>query len=372
MNRQFVFTVLAVALIVLGFLIFRAPVLAPGGSGEIGSTPAGEVVVMATGLDTPWEIAFLPSGEMIVAERPGRVRMFGENPVTIQVPGVEERGEGGLLGLALHPNFSSNRFLYLYYTTEANNRTVNRVVRYVFDGRTLTEERVVVDSLPGSGNHNGGRIAFGPPTACASGQADCRLYITTGDAGDADLAQDMNSYAGKILVVQDDGAGLSVYSYGHRNPQGLAWDANGNLWATEHGRSGILSGYDELNFIVRGVNYGWPEIEGDETQAGMRAPAAHSGPTVTWAPAGLAYANGTLYFAGLRGSALYAADIVKEGPPTLRSGQGVGSVRKVLEGYGRLRAVTVHDGYLYFSTSNRDGRGVPAPTDDRILRVRLP
>lgn len=316
---------------------------------------SGEVETVATGLDTPWEIAFLPSGDMLVTERPGRLRIFGANPQIIEVPGVVERGEGGLLGLALHPNFSSNNFLYLYYTTARNGETINRVVRYVFDGGALTENRVIVDNLPGSGNHNGGRIVFGP---------DDLLYITTGDAGDADRAQDANSYAGKILTVRDDGGDLRVHSYGHRNPQGIAWDGEGNLWATEHGRSGVLSGYDELNFIEEGVNYGWPEIEGDETREGMRAPAAHSGPTTTWAPAGLAHHEGTLYFAGLRGGALYAANIVGRG--------AVSAVRRVIEGYGRLRAVTVHDGYLYFSTSNRDGRGSPAADDDRIFRVRVP
>lgn len=353
MNYRTVTLILTLVLVALGFLFFGvSPATSPTileGEGE--RFPS----VVADGLDTPWEIAFLPSGDMLVTERPGRLRVFGTNPATIEVPGVVERGEGGLLGLALHPNFSQNRFLYLYYTTARSDTTINRVVRYVFDGVTLTEDRVIVDNLPASGNHNGGRIAFSP---------DGVLYITTGDAGDADRAQDPNSYAGKILTVRDDGSELAVHSYGHRNPQGLAWDGEGNLWATEHGRSGVLSGYDELNFIERGANYGWPEIQGDETRAGMRAPVAHSGPTTTWAPAGLAYHDGTLYFAGLRGNALYRADIVGEGT--------VGAVNRFIEGYGRLRAVTVHDGYLYFSTSNRDGRGSPAPRDDRIFRIKLP
>ncbi|GEM_PF-596923 len=322
---------------------------------EARSEGANSVELVVSGLDTPWAITFLPNGDMLATERPGRLRVFGAAPATIEVPGVVERGEGGLLGIALHPDFQANRFLYLYYTTARGGETVNRVVRYVFDGAGLTEDRVIADNLPASGNHNGGRIAFGP---------DNLLYIATGDAGDADRAQDVNSYAGKILTVRDDGSELQVFSYGHRNPQGLAWDEQGNLWATEHGRSGVLSGYDELNFVERGANYGWPEIQGDETKVGMRAPAAHSGPTTTWAPAGLAYHRETLYFAGLRGSALYVTSIKDDGK--------VGEVRRLVEGYGRLRAVAVHDGYLYFSTSNRDGRGSPSSDDDRIFRMRLP
>lgn len=352
MNYRTVTLILTVVLIALGFWFFGVPSVEEAPIAVVPDESSGEVEVVATGLDTPWAIAFLPDGDMVVTERPGRLRVFGANPATIEVPGVVERGEGGLLGLALHPDFSSNRFLYLYYTTVRGGTTMNRVARYVFEGATLTENRVIADNLPASGNHNGGRIAFGPNDL---------LYITTGDAGDADRAQDVNSYAGKILTVRDDGGDLRVHSYGHRNPQGLAWDAEGNLWATEHGRSGVFSGYDEVNLIEEGMNYGWPEIEGDETHTGMREPVVHSGPTTTWAPAGAVFWEGNLFFAGLRGEALYE----------YHPGQTQSAPVAHFKGeYGRLRAVTVGpDGFLYFSTSNRDGRGSPADADDRILRV---
>ena len=219
---------------------------------------------------------------------------------------------------------------------------------------------VIVDRIPGAANHNGGRIKFGQ---------DRLLYIATGDAQEPSRAQDTNSLAGKILRVTDAGqpaAGNSfnnaVYSYGHRNVQGLAWDQNGTLWATEHGRSGALSGLDELNLIVLGKNYGWPEIAGDETRVGMEAPVKHSGATVTWAPAGAAFWQEKLYFGGLRGQALYEAVI---------SRNKVTALNELLKGeLGRIREViTGPDGGLYITTSNRDGRGQPQETDDRIIRL---
>lgn len=316
---------------------------------------------VAENLDTPWEIAFLPDGDLLVAERPGILRVIGTHPAEITVPGVAESGEGGYLGLALHPDFAQNRFVYLYFTTTEQGNKVNRVIRYVFDGTSLQDANTVIEAIPASNVHNGGRLAFGP---------DGFLYVTTGDAGAEDNAQDTGSLAGKILRVADDGSipndnpfGNAVYSYGHRNPQGLAWDDEGGLWSTEHGRSGVLSGYDEVNFIEKGANYGWPEIQGDETREGMRAPAAHSGATKTWAPASLAYRDGVLYFAGLRGEALYQVPIVSRGT--------LGDVTERFTGeYGRLRAVSVDaEGSLFFSTSNKDGRGKPQGGDDRVITL---
>ena len=317
---------------------------------------------VATGFSIPWEVAFLPTGEMFVTERPGRlVKIKGETRETFTVKGVRHSGEGGLLGLALHPDFASNNFIYLYFTAAKADSVVNRVVRYVLHSTVLVEDRIILDEIPGSANHNGGRIAFGP---------DGLLYITTGDAGDASSAQDPYSLAGKILrvtalgeVPPDNPFNNEVYSYGHRNPQGLAWDNLGRLWATEHGRSGLQSGYDEINLIEKGTNYGWPEIEGDESSEKMRAPVLHSGPDKTWAPAGLVFSEGKLYWAGLRGAALYEAEVTP-------AGELVNPKNYFSEQFGRLRAVTLGaDGSIYISTSNTDGRGRLREGDDRIIKV---
>lgn len=317
-----------------------------------------EPEVIATKLTVPWEIGFLPDGDMLVTERGGTLRRLGNSPASFPINGVKAAGESGLLGLAIHPDYNRNKFVYLYFTI---GNSTNKVVRYKLDNNQLTEDRVIIENIPGANNHDGGRLAFGP---------DRLLYITTGDAQTTSNAQDTNSLAGKILRLNDDGSipsdnpfNNAVYSYGHRNPQGLAWDKQGRLWSTEHGRSGTSTGLDELNLIERGANYGWPTIQGDETRDGLRTPIANSGPNTTWAPAGIAISGDTIYFVGLRGQSLYQTDI---------SGSKVGKVTSRRNGqYGRLRAATIHDGYLYFSTSNRDGRGKPSVEDDRILRIKL-
>ena len=204
----------------------------------------------------------------------------------------------------------------------------------------MREDKIIVDRIPGAPNHDGGRIKFGP---------DNFLYITTGDAQEPSLAQDRNSLAGKILRVTRDGDpvpdnlfGTRIYSYGHRNPQGITWDNQGRLWETEHGSSAT----DELNLITPGKNYGWPEIRGDQTRAGMVSPVIQSG-SQTWAPGGVAFLNGSIFFAGLRGSALYEYKINEKR-----------LVEHFKNEYGRLRDVVVGpDNMLYVTTSNRDGRG---------------
>jgi glucose/arabinose dehydrogenase len=318
------------------------------------------LAVVVTGLDTPWTITFLPDGEMMATERKGTIRVFGTKPRSIQVPGVIESGESGLTGLTLHPQFATNAYLYAYFTTNVDGKKVNRVVRYRFDGETIDQPVIVVDDIPAGTNHNGGQIAFGP---------DGKLYICTGDAETSTNAQNKNSLGGKILRVNDDGSipqdnpfGTAVYSYGHRNPQGIVWDDQGRLWATEHGRSGVSTGYDEINLIEKGQNYGWPTIQGPVTREEMRAPVAQSGSKTTWAPAGIAFKNDTLYFTGLRGQSIYAMPISASGTP--------GTIQAFFrEKYGRLRAMTVGpDGALYFSTSNHDGRGTPKAGDDQIIR----
>lgn len=324
------------------------------------TTANKDIQVVADNLEIPWEIAFLPDGNLLLTERPGRLLRIGTDRVIIPIEGVLHRGEGGLLGLALHPNFASNNFIYLYLTTQEGSSVTNRVERYQLQGTTLGSRTVIIENIPGSTFHDGGRIAFGP---------DKLLYITTGDAGTEANAQDTNSLAGKILRLKDDGSipednpfNNPVFSYGHRNPQGIAWDAEGNLWATEHGRSGAASGFDEVNLIQAGKNYGWPEYQGDRATAGIEAPKAHSGAITTWAPSGAAFYKGRLLFAGLRGQAVYDTNIEND------------TVQKVdvhfANEFGRLRTITVGpDGFLYILTNNTDGRGTPNKGDDKIIKI---
>ena len=317
--------------------------------------------VVAQNLDIPWEIAFLQSGDLLVTERSGKLLKIGsETKVIKEIEGVRHIGEGGLLGLTLHPNFSVNSFIYLYSTTQDSNGISNRVERYRFSNDTLSERKVILEKIKGSSNHDGGRIAFGP---------DGYLYITTGDAETPNLAQDKNSLNGKILRIKDDGSipednpfGNAVYSLGHRNPQGLAWDKNGTLWETEHGPSGIQTGNDEVNIIIKGGNYGWPTIKGDQTKKGLISPMIQSGTKDTWAPSGMAYYGGSLFFSGLRGEALYEAKI--------RNGNKLDLLTHFKQEFGRIRAVVLGpDGYLYLSTSNQDGRGLVREGDDKIIKI---
>ncbi|MDQ2933095.1 MAG: PQQ-dependent sugar dehydrogenase [bacterium] len=319
--------------------------------------------IIAESLEIPWDMAFLPIGDFLVSERPGRLVRIDSSGTRTQIPvtGVTHTAEGGLLGIELHPQFASNKFIYLYMSSSGQNgMTQNKVVRYVLENNTLQSEKIIIDKIPGAIYHDGGRIEFGP---------DGLMYITTGDATKSELAQNKNSLAGKILRLHDDGAipadnpfGTAVYSYGHRNPQGLAWDSQGRLWETEHGRSGIASGYDELNLIEKGKNYGWPTIEGPAKKDGFVTPVLQSGATDTWAPASLAVLNDTLYFGGLRGETLYSVDV---------GGSSVGELKKHFSKlYGRIRTVRVGpDALIYFTTSNRDGRGDVKSGDDKIIRV---
>lgn len=323
--------------------------------------------IFTQGLDTPWTIAFLPDGNMLVTERKGTVRLVDKSgnlqaePVAT-ITNSKEIGEGGLLGIALHPKFSENNYVYLYYTfANSGDNTKNRVVRMKYQNGQLTNEEIIINNIPGASNHNGGRIKFGP---------DNYLYITTGDAQEPSYAQDKNSLAGKILRVTDEGKTVEgnlnnlVYSYGHRNPQGISWDQYGHLWETEHGPSGgsLGTGNDEVNLIIDGNNYGWPEIQGDQTGQGMVTPVRNSTPSVAWAPGGAAVVNDSLFFGGLRGQALYEA---------LLENDKIIDFKEHFKGkYGRIRDVILGpDGMLYITTSNRDGRGVPQATDDRIIRI---
>ncbi|MBI2451033.1 MAG: PQQ-dependent sugar dehydrogenase [Parcubacteria group bacterium] len=330
---------------------------------EIISNSSGEnVKVIAENLTIPWEIVFLPSldGEidMLVTERPGRLIHIDKERKIIEVSGVYHAGEGGLMGLAINPDFKNNRQIYLYMTARTGEGTKNRVERFRFENDQLSERKIIIENIPGSSFHDGGRIAFGP---------DGYLYIATGDAGASSLSQNINSLAGKILRLKNDGGippdnpfGNAVYSYGHRNPQGITWDNQGRLWSTEHGRSGVLSGLDELNLIEKGKNYGWPVIQGDEEKAKMEKPVFHSGSDYTWAPTDAVYWNNSIFFGGLKGESLYEAKISDGGRINIY----------FFQEFGRIRVVNIGpDGNFYIATSNTDGRGDPRVGDDKIIRV---
>ncbi len=368
MNKRTWIVIILIAVVVLGIAVymFQDSSRSTIGTREGINLPAdkedGEVniEIVAENLEIPWEVVFLPNEELLVTERPGRLLIIGQDRTAIEVAGVRHVGEGGLLGLTLHPDYEQNKLIYLYLTSEENGQIVNRVERYRLENNSLTSRKVILEGILGAPNHDGGRIEFGP---------DGYLYITTGDAQRTTLSQDTNSLNGKILRITDEGEipadnpyGTAVYSYGHRNVQGITWDDSDQLWATEHGRSGIRSGLDELNLIEKGKNYGWPEIEGDETKEGMVTPVIHSGSSETWAPAGAEFLNESIFFVGLRGATLYQAKVDNR--------KVVSLIKHFEDEYGRLRAVKLGpDGNLYITTSNRDGRGTPKPGDDKIIRI---
>ena len=380
--KVYVYILCAVLVIVTGVYVFRDHVIRfvflPTNTfieTRKLSPPSQErsIITVAHNLSVPWGIARISDTELLVTERGGTlVRIDTESKDIINrihVPDVYSVGEGGLLSIALHPEFATNKWLYLARTTHRTGSVTNEVVRYTFENDNLTQEVIIISGIPGARIHNGSALLFDPHRR---NDGTYYLYVTTGDASERSEAQNRDSLAGKTLRVLDNGTtpdtnpfGTLVYSYGHRNAQGLAWDDEGTLWATEHGRSGILSGMDEINIIEAGGNYGWPMIEGDETQEGMENPIIHSGPDETWAPGGIAYADGRLFFTGLRGQTLYVADIDEEG-------KGIENVTGYLrEEYGRLRAIMFDPltDSLLVSTSNTDGRGSPKDGDDKILQI---
>lgn len=329
-----------------------------------------EVSVVAENLFVPWALAYSEEGKLYVTERSGTIRVIEDDqliPVplyTFQAP-FSRRGEGGLMGLALDPNFIDNRYIYAMHTYTEGNRSYNRVVRLVEQNDTAVLDTVLIDQIPGAITHNGGRIKIGP---------DQKLYITTGDAGNADSAQDISSLAGKILRINLDGSipednpifNSPVYSFGHRNPQGITWGRNNMLYATEHG----ATARDEINIIQPGVNYGWPIVEGisDTDQIESQDPIIESG-NVTWAPAGIEYIShgpleGELLVANLRSAQLLSFALNE-------AGTEVEQVRSWLQGrYGRLRdVIQTQDGTIYVTTSNRDGRSDTFAGDDKVLKL---
>ncbi|MDT0390740.1 MULTISPECIES: PQQ-dependent sugar dehydrogenase [Streptomyces] len=340
----------------------------PRQAGEETPPAKGSVTVVRTvaeGLESPWGLAPLPGGGLLVSsrdegtivrvdEKTGRKTELGE------VPGVAAEGEGGLLGIALSPDFASDHMVYAYFTSAGDNR----VVRMLYDagkpaGEQLGAPDTVFRGIPKGFIHNGGRIAFGP---------DGMLYVGTGESGETGLSQDRDSTGGKILRLTPEGepapgnpfSGSPVYSYGHRNVQGLAWDTKQRLFASEFGQDT----WDELNAIKPGGNYGWPEAEGKSDDSGFRNPVDQWS-TAEASPSGIAYAEGSVWMAGLRGKRLWRIP--------LNGTAASAEPQAFLEGeYGRLRTVVPAGGdRLWLVTSNTDGRGAPEDGDDRILELRV-
>ncbi len=316
-----------------------------------------EVVdTVATGLEAPWGLAFLPDGAAIVTERDtGRVLEIRNGDVR-EIGRIDEaspQGEAGLLGVAVRPEFEADGLLYLYVTTASDNR----IVRVEYDGDAISEPEPILTGIPNGFIHDGGRLAFGP---------DGYLYASTGETGDGAIAQDRDSLGGKILRITTNGKPAPgnpdpdspIWTWGHRNVQGLAFDDQDRLWASEFGSSV----FDELNRIEGGNNYGWPLYEGTGDDP------AYTNPHVVWrtseaSPSGLAFLDGQLWMASLRGERLWRIDI--------RNGRGTNPEDFFVGDYGRLRTVAVApDGNLWVTTSNRDDRGNPVKGDDRILVVR--
>ena len=339
------------------------------------------VQVWVENLEIPWSLIFLPDGRALVSERPGKIRLI-KNRIPQTEPYAEidvaHVGEGGLMGLAVHPEFARKPYIYAMHTYRKEGELYNRVIRLKDKGLTGVFDKVIIDGIPGGRAHEGGRIAFGP---------DGMLYIATGETFNSELAQDLKSLGGKILRISPEGelpkdnpfTGSPIYSYGHRNPQGLSWHPfTGDLFTSEHGPSGELGhfAHDEINVIIKGENYGWPKAIGAPGLKQFRDPL------VVWEnttpPSGITFYKGNLlkhlqgdlFVATLRSQSLIRIRLQKNGGYKVMRIERWFSRDYSSGKYGRIRDVVEGpEGALYFLTNNRDGRGTPRSGDDRIYII---
>jgi len=323
------------------------------------------IEIIAENLSTPWAIDIAKDNRIFFTERDGKIRVIDEKGILLDEPvayiRVAQNGGSGLLGIALHPNFTENHLMYVYHSYMKDNELYNKVLLLKEKDNKIIESKIIIDSIPGSPYNNGGRIKFGP---------DYKLYIATGDASDPLLAQNLSSLAGKILRINPDGSipsdnpfkDSSIYSYGHRNVQGIAWHPKTKqMYSSEHG----ASGFDEINLIISGKNYGWPDVECRGSNISQKAIICFN-PAV--APSGMTFASSNklgyqndLILTTLKGSHLRQIDVE------------TGEQNNILVGYGRLRdIIESNDGTLYVLTSNTDGRGIIQSNDDKILKILKP
>lgn len=321
-------------------------------------SPITDAEVLVSNLIVPWEIVKV-NDQFYLSERGGQIINVTEDREKLVMSlnlnkEISAIGEGGLLGFILDPEFRDNSSAYIYHTYQEEGRILNRIVKIRKDENdNWIEESVLIDQIPGGRIHNGGRLAIGP---------DGKLYITVGDAGNQDSAQNLTVLSGKILRINLDGSipednpfdNSPIYSYGHRNPQGVAWGESDTMYSTEHGSAA----HDEINIIKPGRNYGWPVIQGDEQRQGMEKPLFHSG-NDTWAPSGLAYYQEKLFVAALAGQQLRIFDLDSK------------TSEPLYENVGRLRDLLIEGNSLYIITNNTDGRGNPDEDDDHLLKLNL-
>jgi len=336
-----------------------------------------KIEVFAKDLFVPWSIIFTSKDRMLITERNGYLKEIKNGIVNTTplatFPEVSTVSEEGLMGLASDPDYQENKYLYVCLAYTKNNKTIDRVQRLIDQGDKITKDKVLIDDIPAAKFHAGCRIKFGP---------DQKLYITTGDATNKQQAQDKSSLAGKILRINNDGtfpadnpfANSPIYSFGHRNPQGIAWQPTTNtLFETEHGPSGNdgPGGGDEINIIQKGQNYGWPIVSHDRSQEGMISPKLVFTPAV--APASAMFYKSdkipeftnNFFFGLLKGEGIIRVILDKNKPDQVVSYQKIENIN-----FGRIREVTEGpDGAIYFSTSNRDGRGKIQQNDDKIYRL---